>query len=120
MRDALKAKFFKGLADPSRLAILEALGKGPRCVNELSTRTGLPQSNLSMHLACLRDCGLVRARREGRFVYYRLADPAIGRLLSEARSVLRKVAGQIGSCPRYEAGEKNNGNKNRPSARLRV
>lgn len=56
---ALKAKLFRGFADPSRLAIVEALRSGSMTVTEVVAATGLTQSNTSNHLSCLRDCGLV-------------------------------------------------------------
>jgi ArsR family transcriptional regulator, cadmium/lead-responsive transcriptional repressor len=74
---ALKAKLFRGLADPSRLAILEALRAGERTVSDVVAATGLSQPNASNHLACLRDCGLVESRQDGRRVYYRLADERV-------------------------------------------
>jgi DNA-binding transcriptional ArsR family regulator len=54
-----------------------------------------------MHLACLRDCGLVRAQRNGRFVYYELANVAVAKLLTSGEQVLSRVAAQIEACPRY-------------------
>lgn len=113
MRPTLKAKLFRGFADPSRLTVLERLCDGPRCVGELVKATGLSQPNLSMHLACLRDCGLVRARRNGRFIHYELADPAVVGLLRSADGLLRRVAKRIEACPRYEVGK----NKERKPAR---
>lgn len=56
---ALKAKLFRGFADPSRLAVLEALKDGARCVSEVVGITGLSQPNVSAHLSCLEDCGLL-------------------------------------------------------------
>ena len=56
---ALKAKLFRGLADPSRLSILEALSEGPLTVNTIVERTGLSRTNISNHLRCLSDCDLV-------------------------------------------------------------
>ena len=56
---SVKAKLFNGFADPSRLSILEALRSGPLTVTDIVTTTGLSQSNVSNHLSCLRDCGLV-------------------------------------------------------------
>lgn len=109
-RDA-KAKLFRGFADTSRFSVLDALRSGPRCVSELMKATGLSQSNLSMHLACLRDCGLVLARRNGRFVYYGLADHSVGRLLEAADQVLKRVGAQIEACPRYEDKERNRGKR---------
>ncbi|MDW8234953.1 MAG: metalloregulator ArsR/SmtB family transcription factor, partial [Roseiflexaceae bacterium] len=74
----LQAKLFRGFADPSRLAILEALRDGALTVSEIVQITGLTQSNVSNHLGCLRDCGLVTATPQGRFVYYELSDKRVG------------------------------------------
>jgi DNA-binding transcriptional ArsR family regulator len=98
---SLKAKLFRGLADPSRLAILEALGFGEKSVSEVVAATGLSQPNVSAHLACLRACGLVTSRQEGRFVYYALADARIKRVLRGAEEILAGVAERIYACTRY-------------------
>lgn len=97
----LTAKLFRGFADPSRLAILLALREGERCVSELVVATGLTQSNVSGHLTCLKDCGLVVSRQEGRFVYYRLADPAVAHALDSAEEVLVRHAERIAACVNY-------------------
>jgi DNA-binding transcriptional ArsR family regulator len=101
----LKAKLFRGFADPSRLVILEALRDGPRTVGELVAVTGLSQSNASNHLACLRDCGLVVSAQRGRFVQYQLSDPRVETLLSLADEVLADVARGVYECTRYTAPE---------------
>ena len=102
MQKDLKLKLFRGLADSSRLRVLEGLSDRTQCVSDLMKSTGLTQSNLSMHLSCLRDCGLVRARRNGRFVYYELADPVVVQLLQAADRLLARVSKRIEACPRYE------------------
>ena len=99
----LKAKLFRGLADPTRLSILEALREGPRAVGEVVEVTGLGQSNVSNHLACLRDCGLVVSEKRGRFVHYRLSDPRVADLLSLAEQLLAEVAQGVYACTRYGA-----------------
>lgn len=99
---SVKAQFFRGLADTSRLAILEALRPGEKTVSELVVSTGLSQPNASGHLACLRECGLVTSRQMGRFVYYSLADPRIDVLLRGAEAVLADVAEQLYACTRYK------------------
>ena len=63
---ALAACLFHGLSDPSRLAILQHLALGDHRVVDLTARLGLAQSTVSKHLACLRGCGLVESRPEGR------------------------------------------------------
>jgi DNA-binding transcriptional ArsR family regulator len=98
----LKAKLFRGFADPSRLAILEELRGGERTVSELVAATGLTQPNSSAHLACLKDCGLVESRQEGRYVWYRLADGRVDELLRAAEGILAGVAERVYACTRYE------------------
>src|SRR5574342_1431090 len=80
----IQAKLFRGFSDPSRLSILESLRDGAVTVSEIVVATGLSQPNVSNHLACLRDCGLVTAEQQGRFVYYKLSDKRVGQLLNLA------------------------------------
>ena len=98
---ALKAKLFRGFSDSSRLSILDALRAGPMTVSEIMEATGLGQSNASNHLSCLRDCGLVVAEQEGRYVTYHLSDDRVGELLSLAESLLSDVARGVYECTRY-------------------
>lgn len=97
----LKAKLFRGFADPSRLAILLALTDGVRTVNDLVVATGLSQSNTSNHLSCLYECGLVTREQQGRFVYYALRDARVGMLLSLADELVMDIAKGIYECTRY-------------------
>src|SRR3954464_6924839 len=89
---ALKAKLFRGLADPSRLIILEALRGQAMSVSELVLATRLSQPNVSNHLACLHGCGLVAREQRGRHVYYRLSNERVAALLGLADDVLDDVA----------------------------
>lgn len=98
---ALKAKLFRGFADPSRLAIVEALRSGPMTVTEVIEATGLTQSNTSNHLSCLRDCGLVSRQQEGRYVRYQLSDQRVASLLEEADALLAELARGVYECTRY-------------------
>jgi len=98
----LQAKLFRGFADPSRLAILEALREGERTVGDLVQATGLTQPNVSNHLGCLRDCGLVSTRQQGRFVHYSLSDPRVGQLLALADELLGEVARGVYECVHYK------------------
>jgi DNA-binding transcriptional ArsR family regulator len=98
---SLRAKLFRGFADPSRLAILETLRTQERCVSDLVAATGLSQPNVSAHLNCLRECGLVASRQEGRYVHYRLANAEIADILDSADAVLSHLAEQISACVNY-------------------
>jgi DNA-binding transcriptional ArsR family regulator len=89
----LVAERFKALAEPARLHILNALRGGERTVSELMEETGLGQANASKHLQLLHGLGFVERRKEGLYVFYRLADDSVfqlcdimcGRLAEEAR-----------------------------------
>lgn len=82
------ARFFKGLGDPVRLRILEFLRGGERPVGEIVEHLGLPQNQVSMHLGCLKWCGYVSTRRDGRYIFYSLADIRITDLLRLASEML--------------------------------
>jgi ArsR family transcriptional regulator, cadmium/lead-responsive transcriptional repressor len=105
----LQAKLFRGFSDPSRLSILNALGNGVLTVSEIIQATGLTQSNVSNHLGCLRDCGLVTAQQTGRFVYYALSDKRVEQLLHIANELLAEVAKGVYECTRYAAKESKHG-----------
>ena len=93
------ARLFRGLADPTRVAILLALLDGERRVSDLVEAVGGSQSNVSGHLACLRDCGLVRDRPgERRQVFYRLAQPEVVELLRAAERLLTVTGGAVELC----------------------
>jgi len=98
---SLLSTLFRGLADPARPSCLLAVREHPRTVNEVVTTTGLSQPNVSKHLACLRDCGLVRAQRSGRFVSYHLAHSHVDALLQAAEVLLAEVGEHISVCPTY-------------------
>jgi ArsR family transcriptional regulator len=80
----------KALAEPIRLQLIDVLGDGERCVCELTSELGLAQSKLSFHLKVLKEAGLLTAREEGRWVYYRL-EPAS---LEDLRAWLGELASQ--------------------------
>ena len=96
---APRTKLFRGLGEPSRLSILEALVEGPRSVCEITQSTGLSQPNTSNHLSCLLGCGLVTREQRGRFAYYRLTDTKLVSLLSLAEEIANGVASDLLECP---------------------
>ncbi len=98
-RVARRAHLFHGLAEPSRLKILDALAEGPRSVSQIAQRAGLTQPNTSNHLACMLGCGLVAREPQGRFVFYRLAGEQIEALLRAAAEIVRNPVAEPTECP---------------------
>lgn len=98
----LRAVLFHGLADRSRQAILRELERGERRVSDLVAASGLTQSNVSKHLACLWECGLVERERRGREIQYRLV-AGIAELFASADAVLAVTSERVRACPRYGA-----------------
>lgn len=82
-----KAEFFKALAHPLRIAVLDALRDGELGVNELSNLLQVEQSTLSQQLAVLRGRSIVAGRKEGLNVYYSVRDRAVFRLLDVAKEI---------------------------------
>ena len=101
----VKAKLFRGFADPTRLAILETLRAGSRTVGEIVEATEFTQSNVSNHLSCLKDCGLVVSEKRGRFAYYGISDPRVETILSLSENVLSEVTKGFYECTRYQVEE---------------
>src|SRR5713101_6181865 len=92
------ARFFHGLADPTRIEILEFLLDGPKTAGEIVRHVGRYQASVSSHLTCLRFCGFVEARREGRNVRYELIDLRVRRLLEMGERYLEDNAERIMAC----------------------
>ena len=82
-----KAQFFRALAHPVRIKILEILVRGDRSVQELQKALKLEQPVVSQQLAVLRNRGIVTSQKQGLSVRYALRDPAVGRLLAVARRI---------------------------------
>ncbi|MDX6709707.1 MAG: hypothetical protein QOH96_723 [Blastocatellia bacterium] len=82
-----KAEFFKALAHPLRISILDALRAGELTVNEISQRFSVEAANASQQLAVLRNKHIVEARKEGSNVYYSIADPQIFVMLDAAKEI---------------------------------
>ena len=97
----IEAKLHRGLADPSRLAILSQLRRGPLTAGQIASLVGLTPQRASNHLGCLLECGLVAIEPQGRYNVYRLANPAVGRLLDSSARVLTEAAPLIEACLNY-------------------
>jgi DNA-binding transcriptional ArsR family regulator len=99
----LVAKYFRGLGDPIRLRILQLLrAEGELTVGQLVERLGIAQPKMSNHLACLRWCGFVEARREHRTVFNKISDKRVVRMLDLAHALLADNAEHVAACCRIE------------------
>ena len=94
------AKFFRALADPTRLRLLEFILAGPRTAAECVDHAGISQPRVSVHLSCLTDCGYITARREGKKYVYSVGDPRIADLLVLARALAADNAAALDCCSR--------------------
>src|ERR1700731_793599 len=81
------ARIGKALASPHRLELLELLAQGERTVDSLANEIGLSLANASQHLQALRQSSLVESRKQGLYVYYRLADPLVCDMCTAIRTV---------------------------------
>lgn len=102
----LHARLCKAIADPKRLLIIEALRRGPRTVGDICDDLKLPQSNVSQHLAILRQRGVVRARRMGNNVFYSLAN---GKVLAAVDLLREVMADLLAEQERLRAGVRRTG-----------
>ena len=93
---------FRSLADPARLAIVKRLAGGEARVVDLTRALGLAQSTVSKHLACLRDCGLVTSRPQGRASMWSLNHTeTVMELLSAAERLLALTGDAVTLCPNF-------------------
>jgi DNA-binding transcriptional ArsR family regulator len=90
---AFKAQFFRALAHPTRIRILETLVRGECTVQELQEALALDQPTVSQQLAVLRHQAIVVPRKEGSSVRYALRDPLVGALLDVARRIFNNRLG---------------------------
>lgn len=97
MQYAFKAAFFKVLANPLRIRILDALREGPVSVGDLSKRLAVEQPSISQQLSILRAQRFVQGTRSGTTVRYEVTDPAIWRLLDAALDVFQNRLVTIGA-----------------------
>ena len=108
-KDRLYAQFArigKALGNPHRLELLELLAQSERTVDSLATETGLSLANTSQHLQALRRAALVDSRKEGLFVYYRLADASVVALCTAIRTVAEQRLADLERLVRDHFGER--------------
>lgn len=89
------ARLGKALSSPARLEMLELLAQGERTVDSLAAEIGLSLANASQHLQVLRHAALVESRKDGLFVYYRLADPDVFELSRVIRSAAERRLAEL-------------------------
>lgn len=94
----LQARFLHGLSNKVRLTILELLKVSEMTVNEIVSSSKMSQSSISQHLSCLKGCGLVNSRQEGKYVYYQIKNNQILELLKLIDSVVENTEDDIQSC----------------------
>ena len=88
-----EARLFSALSHPVRLQILDVLAQSEACVCHLCAALEQRQAYVSQQLATLKDAGLIADRKEGLYVYYRLADAVVARLLRDTRASLARLSG---------------------------
>lgn len=112
------AALFHSLSDPARLAVLQHLTHGEHRVRDLTEHIGLAQSTVSAHLACLKDCGLVDSRPQGRAsMFFLTTAPELLAVLAAAELLLDATGHAVELCPTYGLGRTHTptratGNKN--------
>lgn len=97
----LEAKLFKGFADKSRLLILQTLSGGKKSVTAITDEIKLSQPNVSAHLACLLECGLIRKEKKGREVFYEVSTKEVPKIMESVQKILKKYSKEIYDCTRY-------------------
>lgn len=100
------ARIGKALASPHRLELLELLGQAERTVDSLARELGISIASVSQHLQALRQAALVESRKQGLFVYYRLADPAITDLCRAVRTVSERRLADLDRIVRDHFGDR--------------
>ncbi|SJZ51358.1 DNA-binding transcriptional regulator, ArsR family [Pilibacter termitis] len=82
LTDKKRLKLIHGLSNQTRLSILEALKEEEKNVSDILGIVGGTQSNLSQHLACLKECGIIKSRQDGKYAYYSLSNHELVHLLN--------------------------------------
>ena len=100
------ARLGKALASPHRLELLDLLAQSERTVDALAAEIGMSLANASQHLQALRRAGLVENRKQGLFVYYRLADPSVSELCAAIRTVAERQYAELDRLVRDHFGDR--------------
>ncbi|WP_299094250.1 metalloregulator ArsR/SmtB family transcription factor [uncultured Metabacillus sp.] len=104
MRNAdidMKVKLIHGFSNKTRIQILESIKEKEKTVSQIVEEINGNQSNISQHLACLKGCGIIVGRNEGKYCYYSLRNQNIRDLLAMFDAVLEDVQNEIDCCERH-------------------
>ncbi|OIO88402.1 MAG: ArsR family transcriptional regulator [Anaerolineae bacterium CG17_big_fil_post_rev_8_21_14_2_50_57_27] len=93
------AKFLQTIGQPARMQILLAIGHGETCVCHLEATFGWRQAYLSQHLMALRKAGVLLARRDGRYIHYRVANPAFLDLIRQVAQIQGATLPELAPSP---------------------
>ncbi|MER2006142.1 MAG: metalloregulator ArsR/SmtB family transcription factor [Psychrobacillus sp.] len=96
-----KVKLVHGFSNKTRLQILESIKDKEKTVSEIVEEINGSQSNISQHLACLKGCGIIVGRNEGKYIYYSLRNQHIRDLLTMFDVVLKDIEKDMASCERH-------------------
>ncbi|MEF3309441.1 metalloregulator ArsR/SmtB family transcription factor [Paenibacillus sp. GYB004] len=94
----VKVKFIRGFADRTRLQILSCIFDSEKTVSQIVDEIQGNQSNISQHLGCLKGCGIVESRQEGKYVFYSMKNEQMKQLLTMFDSALSHVEDRVACC----------------------
>lgn len=97
----MKVKLIHGFSNKTRIQILECIKEQEKTVSQIIEEINGNQSNISQHLACLKGCGIIVGRNEGKFVFYSLRNQQIRDLLTMFDVVLEDVENDMACCDRH-------------------
>ncbi|MFK9119528.1 ArsR/SmtB family transcription factor [Peribacillus frigoritolerans] len=97
----LKVKLIHGFSNKTRIQILESIKDQEKTVSQIVEELNGNQSNISQHLACLKGCGIIVGRNEGKYSYYSLRNQQIQELLTMFDVVLQDVQNDVACCERH-------------------
>ncbi len=96
-----KVKLIHGFSHKIRLQILESIMNEEKTVSQIVDDVEGSQSSISQHLACLRGCGLILSRQEGKYVYYRIRNDQVHNILTIFDDLLTEVQTEVETCEHY-------------------
>ena len=96
-----KIKFLRGFGDKTRIQILESLKEKERTVTQIVETVRASQSSVSQHIGCLKGCGLITGRQDGKYIYYSLSSEKVKLLLDMFDEVFAEVQSGVACCDNH-------------------